>query len=300
MKRLILILTFSFILLGCKQTNGQSGKSGSVKSFAYAPMTIPDFFRKLADNHYKDFASIDNSDFKDFCSANGLAETDTVNQKKFYTIKMLHELFTSKTASNGSKGNILNIPYYWHWTTPNPRHQITSLQTNQLLNAVTPPKGFAKYKSYADIDRTPYLFLSELVSGKPLYSSPYGEFSTFGWCSEREMAFTCLMESLGFKGQVITSGNHSWSEFIIPFTKNGTTSQYKFKVDNTFDIIEWQSITANEIKAWSTQKFPGQGNWYNEKAHSVTEKQKVTAFMVSATAMGSIEQKVVDYIKKEL
>lgn len=263
-------------------------------------MPIPDFFRKLVDNHYKDFASIDNSDFEDFCSENGLSDSDSINQKKFYTIKMLHELFTSKTASNGSKGEILNVPYYWHWTTPNPRYQITVKKTNQKLNTIKPPKEFAKYKSYADIDRTPYLFLSEMLSAKPLYSSSDGEFSTFGWCSEREMAFVCLMESLGFRGQVITSGNHSWSEFIVPFSKNGVATLYRFKIDNTFDGLEWQSITAQRVETWSKQTFPGQGNWYNKTAHSTSEKQKVSAFIVSAEAMNGIEQKIVDYIKNQV
>jgi hypothetical protein len=33
------------------------------------------------------------------------------NIKKFYTLQIIHKLFTSKSAKNGSRGEILNIPY---------------------------------------------------------------------------------------------------------------------------------------------------------------------------------------------
>jgi len=107
---------------------------------------------------------IDNSNYETFCSDNKIPAEDTIIKQQFYTFEILHKLFTSKNASNGSHGEILNIPYFWHWINPNPRYEITLLSTNQKLNTIKSPAAFSKYKSYADIDRTPYLFLSELLS----------------------------------------------------------------------------------------------------------------------------------------
>ena len=69
---------------------------------------------------------------------------------------------------------------------------------------------FLKYRSYDDIDRTPYLFLSDIVD-KDLkyYSESCDTFSTFGWCSEREMAFVALITLLDFEAKVVSEGNHS-------------------------------------------------------------------------------------------
>lgn len=269
-------------------------------TFTYPQMKAPVFFENLVKNHYKDFASVDSSDFEKAFSQNNIDEDDSANVTKFYTLKILHQLFTSKNASNGSKGEILNIPYFWHWTNPNPRYEIDYIKANRKLNTVLPPKEFSKYKSFADVDRTPFLFLSDLLSEKPNYFTPScGSFYTFGWCSEREMAYVCLLSTLGHQGNVITNGNHSWSEFIISLkNKNNGTVNFKVTVDNTFDEIAWESISGNEVAAWRKQTGAGLGKWYNQKAHSDTEKQKVSDFTVSAEAMKNIEESIVSYLKK--
>lgn len=305
MKRLLFFFSISCILCCCKNSDEQTEKETKIKTFTYTEMSAPNFLRKLIDNHYNDFDALDNSYFDDFAnstlSGSG-SEKDTVIKKKYYTLKILHLLFTCKNATNGSKGEILNIPYYWHWTDPNPRHQITYLQTNQRLNAVNPPKEFARYKSYADIDRTPYLFLSELLSEKPLYSSSDSEFSSFGWCSEREMAYVSLLKTLGFEGKVITNGNHSWSEFVMlnPYSSDKQTTYLKFTIDNTFDKMEWTTITQGELSEWQSKSFPEKGNWYNQKAHDSIELQKIRTFIISPTASKNIEEKVVIYLNQKL
>lgn len=297
------ILYFSILIipfLACNKFSSKNKSDFQPKEFSYTEMKMPVFFESLVTNHLKDFYSIDHSDYDSLFSENEISEKDSLNNKTFYTIKILHKLFTSKNATNGSKGEILNIPYFWHWINPNPRHEIVSLKTNQKLNQIKPPKEFAKYKSYADIDRTPNLFLSELVSKKELYhTATEGDFSTFGWCSEREMAFVCLLNTLGYKGKVITYNNHSWSEFIVSMkNKNNQTINFKVIVDNTFDNLEWNEISNNEILVWEKQTFKGQGNWYNEKAHSETEKQKTRNNTVETEASKRIEKSVVTYLKK--
>lgn len=297
----ILFLTFLIIpFLACKKNSFESKSDFEPKEFSYTEMKIPDFFGSLVTNHWKDFNAIDHSDYDALFSENEISEENFLNNKTFYTFKILHELFTSKNASNGSKGEILNIPYFWHWINPNPRYEIKSLLTNKNLNQVKPPKEFANYKSYADIDRTPYLFLSELVIEKELYhTATEGYFSTFGWCSEREMAFICLLNTLGYEGKVITNNNHSWSEFIVSLRKeNNQLINFKVTVDNTFDNLEWNKISNNEISVWRRQSFNGQANWYNEKAHSETEKQKTINCTVGTEASKRIEKSIIVYLKK--
>lgn len=142
-----------------------------VHTFEYDSLTIPNFFSAVIKNHLDDFYKIDSISYNEFCEENDLVSTDSNNILNFFSIKLLHDLFTSQTASDCSKGEILNIPYFWHWTSPNPRYEIYLVETNKLLCQTKPPKEFSKYNSYADVDRTPYLFLSDLFQERPKYYS---------------------------------------------------------------------------------------------------------------------------------
>ena len=296
---ILFISLLSFI--SCRNQANESLTDFQPRLFPYQQTTAPLFFNELIQHHKKDFHAVAPSDFDAFVTQNNIKEDDSVNIHTYYTFKILHQLFTSTSASNYSRGAILNIPYFWHWTTPNPRHGIIDLDTNRKLTETASPKEFSKYQSFADIDRTPYLFLSDLVRATPKYNTPEcGNFNTFGWCSEREMAFVALLSTLGYEGKVITNGNHSWSEFIVPFTdKQHIQKQYKITTDNTFDKFQLQSITANEITAWRTKKSPGLGTWYNEKSHDVTELHKIKNLTIPFGTAGDIEKKVVTYLNKQ-
>jgi len=111
------------------------------------------------------------------------------------------------------------------------------------------------------------------------------------------MAFVCLLKTLNFKGKVITDSNHSWSEYLVPITIKNKIFDYKVTVDNTFDSVAWAPISIKEIVNWEKQTFKGQGNWYNEKANSEVEKQKINRLVVSVKSMENIEQSVVNYLK---
>ncbi len=303
---LIIIVTF----FSCGQNNASIGENNgenrisqslNAKIHHYDSLTIPQFFLKLADNHSKDFMQIDKEEFTDFCASNELNADDTTNIKKFFTLKIIHALFTSENASNGSRGKILNIPYFWHWCIPNPRHSIRLAENNKLLKDMKPPAEFSKYNSFADIDRTPYLFISELCMENQKYYTPECDsFATFGWCSEREMAFVCLMELIGYEGKVIVSGNHSWSEFIVGmFEKTGKRHDFIVKVDNTFDNVKWDGTA--DIPSWKAWKSASKtALWYDQKAHAQSERDKTKHFMVSPITMGRIEQAVVKYLNENL
>ncbi len=300
-----------FLLFSCREPDSnesqkkavENSKVRKVEIVTYKETTIPIFLKELVENHQREFEIVDSSTYKRFCLSNEIFPSDSNNLQKYLTLSILHRLFTCKNATDGSRGEILNVPYFWNWVNPNPRSEITLLENKQKLGEIKPPKEFSKYDSYANIDRTPYLFLSELFLDNPkYYSNSCDTFSTFGWCSEREMAFVCTMDFLNYNGKVMAEGNHSWSEFIVPLQSiNKGEKNFKVKVDNTFDEIEWEEITKSDKINWG--EYLGnapQANWYNQQAHSGIEKEKIKKFLISKSAMSRIENSIVKYLIKKL
>jgi hypothetical protein len=111
------------------------------------------------------------------------------------------------------------------------------------------------YSSYADIDRTPLLFLGDLFTENPkYYHTKQDTFSSFGWCSEREMAFVALVSLLNYQAKVVVRGNHSWTELIVPMVKlNGDSLNFMVNVDNTFDRITWNQISQVAVAEWESK-----------------------------------------------
>ncbi|MBW6515631.1 MAG: hypothetical protein K0B81_03310 [Candidatus Cloacimonetes bacterium] len=244
---LLIIVIFSFSV-SCGQE-----ADFHVQNYEYEPLAIPDFFLALIDNHLEGFYHLENSYYHLICQGNDLDPAESQNLKNYFTISILHDLFTTQTAANYSRGEIFYIPYLWHWVNPNPRHRVYFVENDRLLSNTNPPPEFGNYQTYADIDRTPYLFLSDLVLEKPkYYTERGGSFSSFGWCSEREMAFIALTTLMNFEGKIVASGNHSWSELLIPMIKNDR-SQEKFRVivDNTFNTLQWRPFDQNDLTAWN-------------------------------------------------
>lgn len=186
----------------------------------------------------------------------------------------------------------------WHWVSPNPRHEIICVADNKLLKDKKPPKDYGKYATYADIDRTPFLFISEMLSPTPLYSHPgCGEFSSFGWCSEREMAFSCLVEMMGYDAHVIASGNHSWSELKVDMKTSTGVKTFLVAVDNTFDSINWTD-DEDKLENWnSTNGDSPMAKWYNDKAHSAGEMGKLRGFVVRVESASKLDNALSNYFK---
>lgn len=306
----IILLSF-FILNSCGYSPNPKTENISeieekpiriINTYQYDSLTIPLFFKSLTQDHLQDFLVVDSLEFNKFCSVTGVNRTDSSNIERYFTIKILHKIFTCQTASNCSKGEIVNIPYQWHWVEPNPRHEIYFVSSNTRLVDTKAPKEFSKYNSYADIDRTPYLFLSDFVHPElKYYAKTCDTFSTFGWCSEREMAFVALASTLNFEGKVVAIGNHSWSEFVIPLKLNaGEIQNFKLTVDNTFNSFSWTTIEALKIPRWKeyygNTKLSG---WYNRKAKSVSELRSIENHLVSNKSMSRIENKMVVYLEKK-
>lgn len=267
------------------------------QNIQYDSLTIPQYFKRLIGNHMDSYINIDDS-FISFGKLNHIDTNDASNKLTYYSFKILHDIFTSKTAQDCSCGEVINIPYYWHWTNPNPRHDIRFVNNDSLLSQIAPPPEFSKYNSFADIDRTPFLFLSDLMSECSKYYSECDTFSTFGWCSEREMAFVCLNMTLGFEGKVVARGNHSWSEFVIPMTStNNTIVKMLLTVDNTFDNIRWAILYEDAYEDWKTELGSTKlERWYNKMAQSKEELARINTFFASKNAMELINRKLGEYI----
>ena len=305
MKKYLLL----FLLITCSSCNRTETPVKTIKRILpilstvevheYVPMSIPDFFTALINNHQQDYLQFAKEEYIAVCKKLGIDETNEENLHKYFTIKILHDLLTSQAVNNCATGQIWNIPYYWHWIPDNPRHEIYLKSNKELLKDLPPAKGFSKYQSYADIDRTPYLFLSDLFAPKPKYYSDIcGDFSTFGWCSEREMAFISLVSLLNFKGKVKAEHGHSWSELIVPFQQaGGTYQQVIVEVDNTFDMLKFDPISKTELKTWERELGDSKTKrWYNKKALSKKEQQKIKEHIVSSEVMAKLERKLVAYL----
>ena len=222
MKKLIIL----YILLVASNTLGDTN--------------VPEYFQDLYIRYSESFnQKIDKSYIK-LCEELGLEKDNIQNRKQYSQILFYHKLFTGQYCINFSSGGVLKIPYVFHWVTPNPRHEIKSLQDDVKLSSVSPLAGFKQYKTFADIDRVPSLYIGDLFSKEPKYYHPKcGRFYTFGWCSEREMAYNALMSLFGYTCKIKQEGIHTWSEVWLTFTKSdGSSCIVIATVDNSVDIVE--------------------------------------------------------------
>ncbi len=272
----------------------------SLDIHTYDSMNIPSFFIELVLNHRKAYVHQDRAmNYAQFCSRFGIDSSNESNLNTYVTIHLLHDIFTSKSAFNCSYGDVVKIPYQWHWVSPNPRHKLRFVKDGSLLTENKPPKDFAKYQSYADVDRTPQIYMTDLMSEEPKYfSSSCDTFYTFGWCSEREMSFVCLLKLLGVEGKVVASGNHSWSEFVPVFRdSNSKPVQIKVRVDNTFNHVTWEDLEGVNPVTWLQDYGEAKlHKWYNTKAHSETQADILSNFIVTPKVSSRIEKQVAVYI----
>lgn len=306
MKYIFIILLFftSLSLIFCKNENSKLNLLSEVRieKHEYNSGTIPHFFNEVTSNHLESFKKIHQSDYESFCSENNINVNDTNNCNSYFKLRILNDLLSSENASNYSTGKILKIPYMWHWINPNPRHAIILKEKHVALNTIKPSIEFKNYKSFADIDRTPFLYLSELFLETEKYTSASCKsFATFGWCSEREMAFNCLLDVMQFTSKVYTEGNHCWTEVLLEMnTSANIKKSFVVKIDNTFHQFQLKRIVSKDIANWKTNVGnSGQAIWYNTTAHSQKEKNKLLTFKPSKKGTVRIENAIIDYLNKQ-
>ncbi|UCH84314.1 MAG: hypothetical protein JSW50_01095 [Candidatus Latescibacterota bacterium] len=261
-----------------------------------SPASIPDFFDELFDEFRTEYYSLRHSEFAAFCSAHDLDAADAANRQIFLKVHFFHDLLTTVSASDCARGGFLRIPYFWHWVEPNPRHAIISLPDSVLLSTLSPQAPYDRYATVADIDRVPSLFLGDLVADAPGYSHPKcGSFYSFGWCSEREMAFIAIMNAWGYNGKIWQTGIHTYSVVWCEFkTSGGAVRNFAAQVDNTFDSIDWQPIPeSTQLSQWLGAIGAGtQAAWYNTTARSTGQLEALQNIPVNDHARTRLRQLV--------
>ncbi|UCE03032.1 MAG: hypothetical protein JSW67_02225 [Candidatus Latescibacterota bacterium] len=266
-------------------------------STASPSLGLVEFFEQLWNDHRDTYASHRKARLEQFLTELDLDRAAESTRELFLQLYFLHDLFTCDGPYDCARGGILEIPYLWHWTSNNPRHEIRRPATNALLTEEAPPPRFSRYETFADIDRTPSLYLADLVAETPRYEHPEcGLMFTFGWCSEREMAFCLLLSFFGHEGKIVQSSNHVWSEFCIPFTRsNGETILVHLEVDNTYDTFRWEAVASDlDVSTWlDTHPDRGHQRWYNSIARSETERARVARIQMPTASQRRIEDLVV-------
>lgn len=273
-----------------------SQEASTATSAGGAPVRIGEFFRQLVFENLGTYQSQNGSSYVEFCETYDLDPGVAGNRTSFHVVSFLHDLFTCSGPLDCVRGGILDIPYMWHWIDPNPRHAIRRVQTGTLLVEETPPERFARYRSFADVDRVPSLYFADLVTETPQYEHPScGSMYTFGWCSEREMAFCLLAQLFELDGWIQQVGNHVWSMFPIEWqTRSGDRKRVILRVDNTYDQFGWREYPGDQsLEAWIARitVTPDQ-RWYNAQAHDADERARVLEIDVPWPAQRRIRAQV--------
>lgn len=155
-------------------------------------------------------------------------------------LRKLHALLATDYPENYNSGSSA-IPYITNWDS-----RRLELRKNG--------------RPVIEEDRTPVIFYRDLVD-TIVYHAPNGSsFYSFGWCSEREMAFAAGAWLLGYQPIIIVQGGHAFTLVAI----DGVL----FKVDNTYGRFE----------AWDYGYVPAPKtaleHWYNRKARHEAEELK--------------------------
>jgi hypothetical protein len=198
----------------------------------------------------------------------------------------MHLLMTCYYSVDGDTSGGFGIPYFWNYTNHNPREQIIDIKKGKPLKQIPayPGSGGA---SMATLDRTPYIFWSDFMTDEPRYSYEHiSSFYTFGWCSEREMAYKAWLTVTGVKSTIGIKADHVWTEIDLP----GQPGYFLF-VDNTF----------NRFEIWPVSKKPPLEignkyiNWYNQQGADKTIAKKLSSLVISPKRAADLEHQIMAY-----
>ena len=116
------------------------------------------------------------------------------------------------------------------------------------------------------------------------------------------MAFVSLMTLLGYEGKVAAHGGHSWTELVMTMNlEKGRKAYFKVSIDNTFDKINWSLFSENDIKKWETELGDSKTKrWYNDKALSAKEQNRIANFQISPSVMHKLEQEFVSFLNRKI
>lgn len=196
----------------------------------------------------------------------------------------MHLLLTCYYSVDGDTSGGFGIPYFWNYTNHNPRENILNIKKGKTLKQLPSGTGGA---SMATLDRTPVIFWSDFMTDEPQYSWGHiSAFYSFGWCSEREMAFKAWLTALGIKSTIGIKADHVWTEVELP----GQPDYFLF-IDNTF----------NRFEVWPISKKPPLEvgnkyiNWYNQQGSDKTIAKKLNALTISPRRAADLDHQIVTY-----
>jgi hypothetical protein len=201
------------------------------------------------------------------------SEAPVDGRKEWSELYLLHKMLTSESAKNYSTGGILSIPYMTNYGEINVRAEV-SKNGIPIANVEYTP-----YKSLAYADRTPALFYKDLVDTVSYSHPACGSFYTFGWCSEREMAFASASYLLGYKPRIVVKNGHSFTLVNV-----GKTI---YQIDNTngrFNI--WNGLIPS-----SSGRLE---DWYNRQAS--VQSQQLYNIPVADASWQRIESQLISYL----
>jgi hypothetical protein len=75
---------------------------------------LPVLFKNLCAIYQHDYLKLRNAEYFDLCLEFDLDEKDSTNRIIYCTIGLIHDMLTSNSATDCSKGGILEVPYFWH------------------------------------------------------------------------------------------------------------------------------------------------------------------------------------------
>ena len=202
-------------------------------------------------------------------------------------ILYMHLLLSSNFATNGDTFGAFQIPFFWNYTDPNPRDSIFHKKRGRTLCKLPPPYEMPGYLSLASVDRVPTVFWGDFVTDEPKYSWDYLQgFYTFGWCSEREMAFKAWLGIEGIQGDICFKDNHVWTEVVLP-----SLPDYMLFIDNSLNRFEMRPIS-KRTKPVVGDKYLG---WYNQNGANKITQKKLSLLAISHKRAVGLGQQIVSF-----
>ena len=210
---------------------------------------------------------------------------DTIDQT-VAKLAYMHMLLTCYYSVDGDTSGGFGIPYFWNYTNHNPRENIVHIKKGKTLKQLPAVAG-TQGASMATLDRTPLIFWGDFMTEEPQYSYEHiSAFYSFGWCSEREMAFKAWLGVVGIKSTIGIRADHVWTEVDLP----GMPGYFLF-IDNTF----------NRFEIWPVSKRPKLEvgnkyiNWYNQQGSDKTIQKKLASLTISPKRASSLEHQILTY-----
>ncbi len=198
----------------------------------------------------------------------------------------MHMLLTCYYSVDGDTSGGFGIPYFWNYTNHNPRLNIVNLKKGKTLSQLPAAPG-SQGASMATLDRTPLIFWGDFMSDEPSYSYEHiSAFYSFGWCSEREMAYKAWLGVIGIKSTIGIKADHVWTEVEL-----AELPGYFLFIDNTFNRFELLPI--------SKKPPPEIGNkyitWYNQQGSDRAIQKKLSALSISSQRAAYIQHQILTY-----